>query len=51
MDQLGKYLISVRGFGEISARERIEQYLSQPAPHVRMVVRYQNVHCLIRSSS
>jgi hypothetical protein len=50
IDQLGKYLISIGSFGKMSARERIEQYLPQPAPNVRMVVRYQNIHRLIRSS-
>jgi hypothetical protein len=48
VDQLSKYFIPVGGLGKERAGECVAQDLSQAAPHVRVIVCYEDIHQSIR---
>jgi hypothetical protein len=48
IDQLGKNLIPVGGFGKASARKCINKDLSESPSYVRVIVCYQDIHRLVR---
>ena len=43
-EQLGERLSAIGGFGEASAGEGVGQEFPEAAPHICVIVRYQNVH-------